>query len=152
MEIAMRRSETKPKVLTKWKEQWSEGHSPGSSSCRALQSQAQDPGERTEVHRVQTCFQVSLEAVSSLKKTVIPQGLGSLCLAASQECWYCSGERKWGTSPRTKARPSQNRSDAGDLTRNLMATKSALSIATVFIHHLTNLIKKIQVQERKWLS
>lgn len=66
---------------------------------------------------------------------MIPQGLGSLSLAACLKCWCWSGERKWGTRPRTKGRLSHKGQMQGDLMGNFMANESTRSIAMVFTYN-----------------
>lgn len=112
----------------KWGSHRSEGHTPGSCYKRETTSQRWDPAGMTwDPQDVQTYFQVPLEATGRLNYTVIPQGLGSLSLAASQECQCWSGERKWGTRPRTKVRTSQNGQMQGDPTGSFMVSHQILT-------------------------
>lgn len=150
MGIDMGAREADTDDLGNWKrtvegrEQRSEGHTLRSSSKRMLQSRVAFWWKNPRLPRGSDLCPRTIGTQGSLYLPMVPWGLSSVRLAAPQEHQCRSGERKRGIR---QERTSQKKMQ-GDLRANGPKMLITWSTAMVFTHNLTNLVKKMQGQER----
>lgn len=121
-----------------------QSHTPRSSSKRMLQSRVAFWWKNPRLPTGSDLRPRTIGTQGSLYQPVIPWGLSSVRLAAPQEHQCRSGERKRGIR---QERTSQKKMQ-GDLRANGPKMLITSSNAMVFTHNLTNLVKKMQGQER----